>query len=82
MPTVYKTVEVEVDIDNEDILEEIDTDDLVNELERRGIDNNTKSVDADEMRTVLESIWLKRRLQQDYQQELDALIYGVLGKVI
>jgi hypothetical protein len=82
MPTVYKTVEVEVDIDNEDILEEIDTDDLVNELERRGIDNKAKNFDSDEMCDILESIWLKRRLQQDYQRELDTLIYGVLGKVL
>jgi hypothetical protein len=80
MPTVYKTVDVDIDVD--DILEEVDTDDLINELERRGIDYNTKGVDADEMRTVLESIWMKRRTGQDYQRELDTLIYGVLGKVL
>lgn len=80
MPTVYKTVDIDIDVN--DILEEVDTENLIEELERRGIDYNTKDVDADEMRSTLESIWLKRRLQQDYQQELDALIYGVLGKVI
>ena len=70
-------VDVEVD------LEEFETDDLVDELERRGLDYNTKGVDADDMRGLLESIWLKRRCgNHDYQQELDRLIYGVLGRVI
>jgi hypothetical protein len=40
-------------------------------------------VDADEMRLLLEAIWLKRRLgNPDYQTELDRLIYGVLGKIV
>jgi hypothetical protein len=78
---VYKTVytEVEVDVD----MSEFDTDDLVEELENRGLDYNTKGVDADEMRLLLEAIWLKRRLgNPDYQTELDRLIYGVLGKIV
>lgn len=69
-------------IETDDVLDEIDTDDLVAELERRGRDYNTYGVDADEMRRVLESIWLKRRMNQDYQSELNQLIYGVLGKVL
>ena len=77
MPTVY--VETEVDVE----LSDFDTEDLVNELERRGRDYNTRGVDADQMRELLESIWLKRRIgNTDYQRELDALIWGVLGKVI
>jgi hypothetical protein len=77
MPTVY--VETEVDVE----LSDFDTEDLVNELERRGRDYNTRGVDADQMRELLESIWLKRRNgNTDYQRELDALIWGVLGKVI
>ena len=78
---VYKTVytEVEVDVD----MSEFDTDDLVEELENRGLDYNTKGVDADEMRELLESIWMKRRTgNPDYQTELDRLIYGVLGKIV
>ena len=77
----YKTIytEVEVDVDMSDF----DTDDLIEELEKRGLDYNTKGVDADEMRGLLESIWHKRRLgNPDYQAELDQLIYGVLGHVI
>jgi hypothetical protein len=71
----YVTAEVEVD------LSDFDTDDLVEELESRGYDYNTTGVDADEMREVLEKIWQKRRLGQDYQKELDQLIWGVLGKI-
>ena len=69
-------------IETDDILDELDTDDLIAELERRGHDYNTYGVDGDEMRRALESIWLKRRMNQDYQAELDKLIYGVLGKVL
>ena len=51
-------------------------------LERRGLDYNTKGVDADEMRVLLEKIYLNRRNGKDYQSELDKLIYGVLGKIV
>ncbi len=76
MPMKYVTAEVEVD------LSEFDTDDLIEELENRGMDYNTKYVDGEEMRVLLEKIWQKRRIGKDYQQELDGLIRGVLGKVI
>lgn len=76
----YKTVntytEVEVNLD------EWDTDDLIEELERRECDYNTNGVDADDMKELLEQVWLKRRTGKDYQLELDQLIYGVLGKVV
>ena len=75
---MYKTVytEVEVDVD----LGDFDTEDLREELESRGelpVDNNIDS------KSVLESIWLKRRMGRvDYQTELDQLIYAGLGKII
>lgn len=72
----YVTAEVEVD------LSEFDTDDLIEELENRGVDYNTNGVDGDEMRAVLEQIWQRRRQGQDYQYELDQLIWGVLGRVV
>ena len=77
---MYKTVytEVEVDVD----LSEFDTDDLIEELESRGLDYNTNGVDGDDMRAVLEQVWNKRRQGQDYQRELDNLIWGVLGRVV
>lgn len=76
MPLVYKEVEVEIDIDD------FDTDELIEELERRGIDYNTQGVDGDDMRGVLEQIWLRRRQGQDYQRELDQLIWGVIGRAV
>lgn len=76
MPYVYKEVEVEIDIDD------FDTNELIEELERRGVDYNTNGVDGDEMRGVLEQVWLRRRQGQDYQAQLDSLIYGVLGKLV
>jgi hypothetical protein len=77
MPTVY--VETEVDVS----LSDFDTDDLIEELESRGLDYNTNGVDGDDMRALLEQIWVKRRNRNpDYQRELDALIWGVLGRVI
>lgn len=77
MPTVETYVEVDVDLDD------FDSDDLIEELERRGLDYNTRGVDADEMRHALEQIWLKRRMgRDDYQAELDQLIWGVLGRAV
>ena len=74
----YITVTADVEVD----LSDIDTDDLIDELETRGRDYNTRGVDADEMRNLLEKIWLNRRTGKDYQNELDKLIYGVLGKIV
>jgi hypothetical protein len=73
---------MEVWVDPEDNLEEYSDDDLIDELKRRGQDYNTTFVDADAMRSVLEKIWYKRRLDKDYQTELNELIYGVLGKIV
>jgi hypothetical protein len=73
MPTVYTEVEVDVDLDD------FDTDDLIEELEKRGKGLEVSSVSGTDL---VNSIWLKRRLGKDYQQELDELIYVVTGKVI
>lgn len=75
-------ITVNADVDARDVLEEIDTDELIEELERRGKDYNTQGVDADAMRGLLEKIWMNRRAGKDYQSELNALIYGVLGKIV
>jgi hypothetical protein len=76
MPIKYVTAEVEVD------LSDFDTDDLIEELENREMDFNTKYVDGEQMRLLLETIWQKRRIGQDYQRELDGLIQGVIGKIV
>jgi hypothetical protein len=75
-------ITVSADVDARDVLDELDTDDLIEELERRGRDYNTNGVDADAMRELLEKIWMNRRTGKDYQSELNALIYGVLGKIV
>ena len=74
----YKTVEVDVDID----LEEFDDDELLDELERRGLDMNTRYVSGDQMRELLEKIWQNRREGKEYQRELDDMIWYGLGKLV
>jgi hypothetical protein len=73
---MYKTIytEVEVDVD----LSDFDTDDLIEELESRG----AGATDYGDGKEILQSIYEKRRLGQDYQFELQALIYLGLGKII
>jgi len=68
---MYITTEIDVELDD------FDTEDLLEELESRGslpVTGNAKE--------IVESIYLKRRLGQDYQTELDQLIYTVLGKIV
>jgi hypothetical protein len=73
---MYKTIytEVEVDVD----LSDFDTDDLIEELESRG----SGVLGYGDGKDVLQSIYEKRRLGQDYQTELEALIYLGLGRII
>jgi hypothetical protein len=72
--TVYTEVEVEVDVD----ISDFETDDLIEELERRG----SAVMDYGDGKEVLRIIYEKRRLGQDYQAELDQLIWLGLGKVM
>ena len=76
MPTVYTEVEVDVDLDA------FDDDDLMDEMERRGLDLNSKYIDGDQMRELLTQVWIKRREGRDYQRELDQLIWYGIGKVL
>lgn len=73
---MYKTIytEVEVDVD----LSEFDTDDLIEELESRG----AGGTDYGDGKEILQAIYEKRRLNKDYQQELDQLIWLGLGKFV
>lgn len=63
---------ISVDVD----LSDFGTEDLVEELEFRG---KTVNYDFNALITV---IYEKRRLGQDYQNELDELIYQVTGRFI
>ena len=69
---MYKEVEVDVD------LSDFETDDLIEELESRG----AGATDYGDGKDVLQSIYEKRRLGQDYQTELEALIYLGLGRIV
>ena len=73
MPTVYTEVEVDVE------LADFDTDDLIEELESRSKGMEVASVTGTELLTA---IYLKRRLGQDYQRELDELIYLGIGRIV
>jgi hypothetical protein len=73
MALFYKEVEVEIEVD----LSEFETKELVEELASRG------SAEDDPAKALLEAIWLKRRIKNDnYQEELDQLIYQMLGHVV
>jgi len=72
MPIVYKEVEVEVELDD------FDTEDLIEELERRGAAGS----DYGDGKELLTAVYEKRRLGQDYQADLDQLIYLGLGKIV
>jgi len=73
MPEVEVWTTVDVD------LEDFDTDDLIEELEKRGKGLEVASESGTELLTA---IYQKRRLGQDYQRELDELIYMSIGKIV
>jgi hypothetical protein len=68
--TVYTDIEVDVDISD------FETTDLIEELELRGI-----PID-DSMKEMVNKIYQKKRLNQNYEPELNELIYSVLGKFV
>lgn len=68
---VWTTVDVELD--------DFDTDDLIEELEKRGKGMEVARQSGTELLTA---IYEKRRLGQDYQRELDELIYVGIGKIV
>ena len=70
--TMYKEVEVDVD------LSDFETDDLIEELESRG----AGATDYGDGKDILMAIYEKRRLGQDYQTELEQLIWLGLGKFV
>lgn len=64
-------VEVEVD------LSDFDTEELLDELELRGAESPSFAYSE-----LVRKIYEKRRLNQDYQKELDELIYSAVGKIL
>ena len=77
---MYKTVykEVEVDID----LSDFETDDLIEELEERGELSSRTGSGPYDSKELVEQIWMLRRNGQNYQHQLDNLIYNVTGRIV
>jgi hypothetical protein len=73
---MYKTIYTEVEVDVN--LSDFDTDDLIEELESRGAGTG----EFGDGKEILQTIYEKRRLAQDYQSELDQLIWLGLGRFI
>ena len=72
--TVYKEVDIEVD------LHDFDTEDLIEELEERGeLPTSTGPYDSNEL---VQQIYMLRRNGKDYQRVLDDLIYAVTGRIV
>ena len=70
--TMYKEVEVDVD------LGDFDTEDLIEELESRGAGTG----EFGDGKELLQVIYENRRLGKDYQTELDQLIWLGLCRVL
>ena len=64
---------VSVDID----LSDIDTEDLIEELQTR-----RKEIEFEIQNELVRKIYEKRRNGQDYQEELNELIYNTVGRII
>lgn len=80
---MYGTITTEVDVYVSDVLDQIDDDALLEEVERRGLDIDPGESDFDfNMKELITALWIKRRLGQDYQSELDKIIYKAIGKII
>ena len=65
-----------VDID----LQEVDDDELIEELAERGY--TIRENHLDDHNSIIEKIYLLRRLGRPYDHLMDGLIYEALGKVI
>ena len=70
----YATVNVDVEVD----LSDVDTKDLIRELKNR----EYIFEHFNEVKEVLEQIYLKRIFGLDYLNETDKLIYLTLGRII
>lgn len=70
---VSRYVDVEVDLD------EFSDDDLIDELADRG--HRIRDKDIKEFYELVSIIFEKRRNKKDFNQDLDDLIYTVIGRI-
>ena len=68
--TIYKEIEVDVDVDDFTNAE------LLEELNSRGI------VNFDSVTNIIDGIYQKQRLGLNYDKELSDLIYKTLGRIV
>lgn len=71
---------ITVDIDLDEVLPELSTEDLIEELRNR--DEEVYEFDSGDINHLVTAIWLKKRVGVDYTEELDELIYRVIGKIV
>jgi hypothetical protein len=74
----YVSVEKYVDIDVD--MDDFDDNDILEEMERRGLGAAVASP-GDNLE-LLQSIFQKRRTGQEFDSELDQLIYNSLGRIL
>lgn len=76
----YITVSADVDV----WLEEISDEDILEEFMERKLvlpDDYVHVIEKSDIHLLLDSIYHLRRCGKDYQQQLDELIYGVIGRI-
>ena len=71
----YVSVEKYIDIDVD--MDDFDDEDIIAEFERRGL-----GVVPGDSEGLLRTIFEKRRTGQDFERELDQLIYNGLGRLV
>ena len=76
MPTVYKDVEIEIDLDD------FSDKELLDELRHRELTIDFEGCSAERTRELLDTIWRQRRTGQDYGPALDRLIWLTLGRLV
>jgi hypothetical protein len=69
---------ITVDVD----LDEFDDDELLDEIKQRNLSIYNDSVYFDQMNEIITTIWQKRREGEEYQKEIDDLIYYGIGKIV
>jgi hypothetical protein len=69
---------ITVDVD----LDEFDDDELLDEIKQRNLSIYNDSVYFDQMNEIITAIWQKRREGEEYQKEIDDLIYYGIGKIV
>lgn len=75
----YRTISTSVDI----YMDEFDDDDLIEELQDRGfiVGSKNKSIENSDVIGLIKTLYEKRRNSINYQQELDEIIYSVIGRI-